>query len=111
MFCDLVGSTALAARLDPEDLREVIGAYHRRIAKVVRYDGFVAKYMGDGVLVYFGYRIMGITKVPTGDVAATLAHFDRSLGLYDTSIVPWRVDLATTTGCRPSIGVLLPTGC
>src|SRR5918911_1175546 len=56
MFCDLVGSTALAARLDPEDLREIIGAYHRRVAKVVgRYDGFVAKYMGDGVLVYFGY--------------------------------------------------------
>jgi class 3 adenylate cyclase len=56
MFCDLVGSTTLAARLDPEDLREVIGAYHRRVAKVVgRYDGFVAKYMGDGVLVYFGY--------------------------------------------------------
>jgi class 3 adenylate cyclase/predicted ATPase len=56
MFCDLVGSTALATRLDPEDLREVIGAYHRRVAKVVgRYDGFVAKYMGDGILVYFGY--------------------------------------------------------
>jgi class 3 adenylate cyclase/predicted ATPase len=56
MFCDLVGSTALAARLDPEDLRDVIGAYHRRVAKVVgRYDGFVAKYMGDGVLIYFGY--------------------------------------------------------
>lgn len=56
MFCDLVGSTALAARLDPEDLREIIGAYQRRVAKVVgRYDGFIAKYMGDGVLVYFGY--------------------------------------------------------
>ena len=56
MFCDLVGSTALAAQLDPEDLREVIGAYHRRVAKVVgRYDGFIAKYMGDGVLIYFGY--------------------------------------------------------
>jgi class 3 adenylate cyclase len=56
MFCDLVGSTALATRLDPEDLREVMGAYHRRVAKVVaRYDGFVAKYMGDGVLIYFGY--------------------------------------------------------
>ena len=56
MFCDLVGSTALAAQLDPEDLREVIGAYHRRVAKVIgRYDGFVAKYMGDGVLIYFGY--------------------------------------------------------
>jgi class 3 adenylate cyclase/predicted ATPase len=56
MFCDLVGSTALASRLDPEDLREVIGAYQSCVAKVIsRYDGFVAKYMGDGVLVYFGY--------------------------------------------------------
>ena len=56
MFCDLVGSTALASRLDPEDLREVIGAYHRCVAETVaRFDGFVAKYMGDGVLVYFGY--------------------------------------------------------
>jgi class 3 adenylate cyclase len=49
MFCDLVGSTALAARLDPEDLREVIGAYHREVAEiVVGFGGFVAKYMGDG---------------------------------------------------------------
>jgi class 3 adenylate cyclase/predicted ATPase len=56
MFCDLVGSTELSARLDPEDLREVIAAYHRTVADVVTsFDGFVAKYMGDGVLVYFGY--------------------------------------------------------
>jgi len=56
MFCDLVGSTALAARLDPEDLREVIAAYHRAVADGVRsFDGYVAKYMGDGVLAYFGY--------------------------------------------------------
>jgi class 3 adenylate cyclase len=56
MFCDLVGSTALSARLDPEDLREVIGRYHACVAETVsRCDGFVAKYMGDGVLVYFGY--------------------------------------------------------
>jgi class 3 adenylate cyclase len=56
MFCDLVGSTALSARLDPEDLREVYAAYHRAVADVVRsLDGFVAKYMGDGVLIYFGY--------------------------------------------------------
>jgi class 3 adenylate cyclase len=55
-FCDLIGSTALAARLDPEDLREVVAAYHRAVAEVVAgFDGFVAKYMGDGVLVYFGY--------------------------------------------------------
>jgi class 3 adenylate cyclase len=56
MFCDLVESTALSSRLDPEDLREVIAAYHRAVADVVtRFDGFVAKYMGDGVLVYLGY--------------------------------------------------------
>jgi class 3 adenylate cyclase len=56
MFCDLVGSTALSARFDPEDLREIIGAYHRCIADTVaRFAGFVAKYFGDGVLIYFGY--------------------------------------------------------
>jgi class 3 adenylate cyclase/predicted ATPase len=56
MFCDLVGSTALSAQLDPEDLREVIAAYHGCVSEVIsRYDGLVAKYMGDGVLVYFGY--------------------------------------------------------
>ena len=56
MFSDLVGSTALSARLDPEDLREVISAYQRCVAKTVRrFGGFVARYMGDGVLIYFGY--------------------------------------------------------
>jgi class 3 adenylate cyclase len=56
MFCDLVASTALASRLDPEDLREVIGAYHKCVAgTIARFDGFVARYMGDGVLAYFGY--------------------------------------------------------
>ncbi|MGA2842763.1 MAG: adenylate/guanylate cyclase domain-containing protein [Steroidobacteraceae bacterium] len=56
MFCDLVGSTALSARMDPEDLREVISAYQKCVADTVRrFGGFVAKYMGDGVLVYFGY--------------------------------------------------------
>ena len=56
MFSDLVGSTALSARMDPEDLREVISAYHRCVAETVRRcGGFVAKYMGDGVLAYFGY--------------------------------------------------------
>jgi class 3 adenylate cyclase len=56
MFSDLVGSTALPARMDPEDLREVISAYQKCVAETVsRFDGFVAKYMGDGVLVYFGY--------------------------------------------------------
>ena len=56
MFCDLVGSTALSSRLDPEDMREILRAYQGICAAVVeRYDGYVAKYMGDGVLIYFGY--------------------------------------------------------
>jgi class 3 adenylate cyclase len=56
MFSDLVGSTALSARMDPEDLREVISAYQKGVAETVqRFGGFVAKYMGDGVLIYFGY--------------------------------------------------------
>src|SRR3984893_6019414 len=56
MFCDLVGSAALSTRHDPEDLRELIGDYHRAVSETVgRFDGFVAKYMGDGVLIYFGY--------------------------------------------------------
>ena len=56
MFCDLVGSTALAERLDPEDLREVIRDYQNLAGQVIaRYEGFIARYMGDGILVYFGY--------------------------------------------------------
>ena len=56
MFCDLANSTALSSQFDPEDYREIIAAYHRAVtASVTRLDGFVAKYMGDGILVYFGY--------------------------------------------------------
>ena len=56
MFSDLVGSTALSARMDPEDLREVISAYQKCVAETVgRFGGFVAQYMGDGILIYFGY--------------------------------------------------------
>jgi len=56
MFCDLVGSTAFPVRFDPEDLRGIIGAYHRCVTEIAEgFGGFVARYMGDGVLVYFGY--------------------------------------------------------
>src|SRR5262249_61417792 len=56
MFSDLVGSTALSARMDPEDLRELNSAYQKCVAEAVRrFGGFVARYFGDGVLVYFGY--------------------------------------------------------
>ena len=55
MVCDLVGSTALSTAMDPEDLRDVISSYQNRCSEAIRrYDGFVAKYMGDGILVYFG---------------------------------------------------------
>src|SRR5262249_58218153 len=56
MFCDLVGSTALSARLDPEDMLQLLALFHRRVAEVIGgYQGTVARYMGDGALAYFGY--------------------------------------------------------
>jgi class 3 adenylate cyclase/nucleoside-triphosphatase THEP1 len=58
MFCDLVGSTALSSRLDPEDLREVIRSYQACVATTIRqFDGFIARYVGDGVLIYFGWPV------------------------------------------------------
>src|SRR5215468_2084080 len=58
LFCDLVDSTALSAQLDPEDLREVVRAYQDTCAKVIaRFDGHIAQYLGDGLLVYFGYPL------------------------------------------------------
>src|SRR5438067_10269398 len=58
LFCDLVGSTSLAERLDPEDLREIVRAYQSVCSDVVaRYDGHIAQYLGDGVLVYFGFPL------------------------------------------------------
>src|SRR5438552_6918188 len=56
LFCDLVGSTALSERLDPEDLRDVVQAYQSLCGAIIRrHDGHVAQYLGDGLLVYFGY--------------------------------------------------------
>ena len=58
MFCDLVGSTALSAQLDPEELREVVQAYQETCTAVIRrYDGHIAQHLGDGLLVYFGYPV------------------------------------------------------
>ena len=62
MFCDLIGSTALSSRLDPEDLREVIRTYQACVATTIRqFDGFIARYVGDGVLIYFGWPEAGET--------------------------------------------------
>jgi len=95
MFCELVGSTPLATRLDPEDLRDVIGAYHRAVAEVIEsFDGFVARYLGDGVLAYFGYP---------------QAHEDEAeravrAGLALVEAVP-RLELAAEVGLQVRIGI------
>jgi class 3 adenylate cyclase len=95
MFCDLVGSTPLATRLDPEDLRNVIGTYHRAVAEVIgRFDGFVAKYMGDGVLAYFGY--------PQADEDDAERAVRAGLALVEA--VP-RLALAAEVGLQVRIGI------
>jgi class 3 adenylate cyclase len=98
MFCDLVGSTALSARLDPEDLRAVIGAYHRCCAAVIgRAGGFVAKYMGDGVLAYFGYPRADEHEAERA-VRAGLALVEAVAGLDTAAGVPLQVRVGIGTG-------------
>jgi class 3 adenylate cyclase/tetratricopeptide (TPR) repeat protein len=96
MFCDLVGSTALSAAMDPEDLRDLIGAYHRCAAATMsRFDGFVAKYMGDGVLIYFGYP-QAHEDDPERAVRAGLALIDAVGQLRN--IEPLQVRIGVGTG-------------
>jgi class 3 adenylate cyclase len=74
MFCDLAASTELSARLDPEDFRELLGTYHAAVREEIkRFGGFIAKYMGDGVLIYFGYSKTAIS-------AGTCRRLRRSIG-------------------------------
>jgi class 3 adenylate cyclase/tetratricopeptide (TPR) repeat protein len=86
MICDLVGSTALAARLDPEDMRAVIDAYHAACARITRtYDGFLAEFRGDGILAYFGYPLAheddAERTVRAGlDIIAAVAQLDTRAG-------------------------------
>jgi class 3 adenylate cyclase len=101
MFCDLAGSTALTGRLDPEDLREVEGAYQRGVAEAVtRCGGYVARYMGDGVLAYFGYpRASGddaecACRAGLAAVEAT-SELDRTLGAQHGVRLHARVGIAT----------------
>jgi class 3 adenylate cyclase len=98
MFCDLVGSTALSARLDPEDLRLVIGAYHRCVAAVIeRAGGFVAKYMGDGALAYFGYPRADEHDAERS-VRAGLALVEAVAGLDTAAGAPLQVRVGIATG-------------
>ena len=95
MFCDLVGSTALSTKFDPEDLRALFGAYHLAVREAVAtFDGFVAKYMGDGVLVYFGYP-RAHEDDPERAIRAGLRAID-AVGQLDTSAkLQARVGIAT----------------
>jgi class 3 adenylate cyclase/predicted ATPase len=98
MFCDLVGSTAMSARLDPEDMREIIGAYHRCCAGLIeRNGGFVAKYMGDGVLVYFGYPQAHEHDAERA-VQAGLAIVEAALKLVTAAGSPLHVRVGIATG-------------
>ena len=95
MFSDLGGSTALSARMDPEDLREVISAYQKCVAETVqRFGGFVAKYMGDGVLVYFGYP-QAHEDDAEGAVRAGLEMIEAVEGLKSNVPLQTRVGIAT----------------
>jgi class 3 adenylate cyclase/predicted ATPase len=95
MFSDLVGSTALSARMDPEDLREIISAYQKCVAETVqRFGGFVAKYMGDGVLVYFGFP-QAHEDDPERAVRAGLELIHSVSGLKSNAPLRTRVGIAT----------------
>jgi class 3 adenylate cyclase/predicted ATPase len=98
MFCDLVGSTALSARLDPEDMREIVGAYHRSCAEQInKIGGFVAKYMGDGVLAYFGYPQAHEHDAERA-VLAGLALVEAVPKLFTTTGAPMQVRIGIATG-------------
>ena len=98
MFCDLVGSTALSARVDPEDMREIVGAYQRCCTDLItRAGGFVAKYMGDGVLAYFGYPQAHEDDAERA-VRAGLALVEAVPKLKTAASVPLQVRVGIATG-------------
>src|SRR6266700_2003647 len=98
MFCDLVGSTALSTGMDPEDLRDVIASFQSRCSAAIRrYDGFVAKFMGDGILVYFGYPRAHEDEAERS-VRAALDIVDAMAGLNAAIRRPPGVELAVRIG-------------
>jgi class 3 adenylate cyclase len=109
MFCDLVGSTAMSARLDPEDMREVFAAYHKCCAGLIASNGgFVAKYMGDGVLAYFGYRLAREHDAECA-VRAGLAIVEAAPTLQTSAGAPLHVRVGIATGIVV-VGDLLGSG-
>jgi class 3 adenylate cyclase/tetratricopeptide (TPR) repeat protein len=107
MFCDIVDSTALSTRLDPEDLREILGVYRECVAETIaRYDGFVARYAGDGVLAYFGYPQAHEDDAERA-VRAGLAQIDATRQLQTPERLEIRIGIATglvVVGGLPGIG-------
>jgi predicted ATPase/class 3 adenylate cyclase len=109
MFCDLVGSTAMSARLDPEDMRGIIRAYNQSCASLIeRNGGFVAKYMGDGVLAYFGYPQAHEHDAERA-VRAGLAIVEAAPKLRTVSGAPLHVRVGIATGIVV-VGDLLGSG-
>jgi class 3 adenylate cyclase len=109
VFCDLVGSTALSARLDPEDLREIVGAYHRCCTDLITgAGGFVAKYMGDGVLAYFGYPQAHEHDAERA-IRAGLALVEAVPKLKTSASAPLQVRVGIATGLVV-VGDLIGTG-
>ena len=98
MFSDLVGSTTLSICMDPEDLREVISAYQKCVAEIVhRFDGFVSRYMGDGVLVYFGYPLAHEDDAEQA-VRAGLALVEAVPNLHTAANSPLQIRVGIATG-------------
>ena len=109
MFCDLVGSTAMSARLDPEDMRGIIAAHHKCCANLIeRSGGFVAKYMGDGVLAYFGYPQAHENDAEQA-VRAGLAIVEAAPKLETAAAAPLHVRVGIATGIVV-VGDLLGAG-
>ena len=111
LFCDLVGSTALSSRLDPEDLRELLVAYHRRAAEVIeRWAGRVANTMGDGVLAYFGHPSAHEDDAERG-VQAGLELIDAASGLAQDGGPPLELRIGIATGLVVIEGATGAQGC
>ena len=110
VFCDLVDSTGLARQLDPEDLREVVRAYQETCAKVIaRFDGHIAQYLGDGLLVYFGYPLAHEDDAQRA-VRAGLGMVE-AVGQLNTRLAQeWGVSLAVRLGCHTGLVVVGEVG-
>ena len=110
LFCDLVDSTVLASQLDPEELREVVRAYQEACAKVIaRFEGYIAQYLGDGLLVYFGYPLAHEDDAQRA-VRAGLGIVE-ALGQLNTRLTQERgVHLAVRLGCHTGLVVVGEVG-